>query len=37
MLFASDKVLRNFELFLADKSIANYEAAAHAMRKDLYR
>jgi hypothetical protein len=28
MLFASDKVL---------KSIANYQAAAHAMREDLYR
>ena len=37
MLFASDKVLKNFETFLADKSIANYQAVAHAMREDLYR
>ena len=36
MLFASDKVLKNFEVFLADKSIANYQAVAHAMREDLY-
>jgi hypothetical protein len=37
MLFASDKVLKNFKVFLADKTIANYQAVAHAMREDLYR
>jgi len=36
MLFASDGVLKNFEAFLSDKTIANYEAVARAMRKDLY-
>jgi hypothetical protein len=36
MLFASDDVLRNFEVFLKDKSMANYEAVARAMRRDLY-
>ena len=36
MLFASDGVLKNFETFLSDKAIANYEAVARAMREDLY-
>jgi hypothetical protein len=37
MLYASDGVLRNFEIFLKDKSMVNYEAVARAMRRDLYR
>jgi hypothetical protein len=36
MLFASDDVLRSFEIFLKEKSKANYEAVARAMRRDLY-
>lgn len=36
MLFASDDVLRRFDVFLTDKSMANYEAVARAMRRDLY-
>ena len=36
MLYASDSVLKNFRVFLKDKSMANYEAVAHAMRRDLY-
>ncbi len=36
MLYASDRVLRIFEVFLKDKSMANYEAVARAMRRDLY-
>jgi hypothetical protein len=36
MLYASDSVLRNFKVFLADKSMVNYEAVARAMRRDLY-
>jgi hypothetical protein len=36
MLFASKKVLRSFETFLADKTLANYRGLAEAMRKDLY-
>jgi len=36
MLYASDSVLRNFEVFLKDKSMVNYEAVARAMRRDLY-
>jgi hypothetical protein len=36
MLFASDKVLKHFAAFLQDKTMANYEAVARAMREDLY-
>lgn len=36
MLFASDKVLKHFAVFLRDMSMANYEAVAKAMREDLY-
>lgn len=36
MLFASDKVLKHFAVFLQDKTMANYEAVARAMREDLY-
>lgn len=36
MLFASDRVLKNFEIFLSEKTIANYQAVARAMREDLY-
>jgi len=36
MIFASDDVLRRFDVFLKDKSMANYEAVARAMRHDLY-
>jgi hypothetical protein len=36
MLFASNRVLRSFATFLAEKSLANYQAVAQAMRKDLY-
>ena len=36
MLFASDKVLKHFATFLGDKSMANYEVVARAMREDLY-
>jgi hypothetical protein len=36
MLFASDKALKHFVAFLQDKTMANYEAVARAMREDLY-
>jgi hypothetical protein len=36
MIFASDSVLEAIKAFLVDKSMANYEAAARAMRRDLY-
>jgi hypothetical protein len=36
MLFASDKVLRSFGVFLSDKTLVNYRAVARAMREDLY-
>jgi len=36
MLFASDKVLRSFAVFLVEKTVTNYQAVAQAMRKDLY-
>jgi phosphopantetheinyl transferase (holo-ACP synthase) len=36
MLYASNKVLKNFEAFLTEKSLKNYRAVAQAMRKDLY-
>jgi hypothetical protein len=36
MLFASDKVLKNFAVFLRDMSMVNYETVAKAMREDLY-
>jgi hypothetical protein len=36
MIFASDKVLQNLKVFLADKTLANYQAVAYAIRKDLY-
>jgi hypothetical protein len=36
MLFASDKVLKHFAIFLQDKSMPNFEAVARAMRADLY-
>lgn len=36
MLYASPRVLKNFAIFLKDKSMANYEAVAQAMRQDLY-
>lgn len=36
MLYASDEVLRCFAAFLEEKSLANYQTVAHAMRKDLY-
>ena len=36
MLFASDKVLKHFAIFLRDMSMANYETVAKAMREDLY-
>jgi hypothetical protein len=35
-LFASDKMLKNFAALLQDKSMANYEAVARAIREDLY-
>jgi hypothetical protein len=36
MLYASDDVMQSFAAFLKDKSTANYEAVARAMRRDLY-
>jgi hypothetical protein len=36
MLYASNRVLKNFEAFLTEKSLKNYRAVAQAMRKDLY-
>lgn len=36
MLYASNKELRSFEVFLRDKNMATYEAVARAMREDLY-
>jgi hypothetical protein len=36
MIFASDKVLKQLEAFLQDKSMANYEKVARSMREDLY-
>jgi hypothetical protein len=36
MTYASNKVLTNFKAFLDNKSLANWQAVAKAMKKDLY-
>lgn len=36
MLYASNRVLKNFSAFLEDKSQANWRAVTRAMKQDLY-